>query len=97
MDVLAVNLESEPPAFDEDERMPRPEDILKMCGSLVRIDYNPEGRNSLGEIAAVQTITAAHTSVIDFLKTQPVCIGSDLKTSFTQGSINFEATKTCLI
>ena len=51
--MLAVDLDSDPPRFDEDNRMPRPEDILRICGSLVRIDWNPEGRNSLGERAEV--------------------------------------------
>ena len=28
-EILAVNLEADPPFFDEDSRMPHPEDILK--------------------------------------------------------------------
>lgn len=57
--MLAVDLNSDPPGFDEGNRMARPEDILKICGSLVRMDKNPKGRNSLGERDEVQTLTAA--------------------------------------
>lgn len=79
--MLAVDLDSNPPCFDESNRMPRPEDILKICGSLVRVDQNPEGRNSLGKQAEVQTLTAAHASVVDFLKEERVRIGRSRRSS----------------
>ena len=94
--MLAVDLDSDPPWFDEDNRMPRPEDILTICGSLVRIDKNPEGRNSLGEKAEVQTLTAAHASVVDFLKEERVQIGWELEISYTSAAVNLEMAETCL-
>ena len=94
--MLAVDLGSEPPLFDEEYRMSRPEDVVKLCGSLVRIDTNPEGRNSLGEIATVRTLTAAHASVVDFLKAQPVLIGPQSETFFTKGTVNLKMAETCV-
>ena len=94
--MLAVDLDSDPPWFDEGNRMPRPEDILTICGSLVRIDKNPEGRNSLGERAEVQTLTAAHASVVDFLKEERVQIGWELEISYTSAAVNLEMAETCL-
>lgn len=94
--MLAVDLDSDPPCFDEGNRMPRPEDILKICGSLVRVDQNPEGRNSLGERAEVQTLTAAHASVVDFLKEERIRIGRGLEISYTRAAVNLEMAETCL-
>ena len=94
--MLAVDLNSDPPRFDEENRMPCPEDILKICGSLVRIEQNPEGSNSLGERAEVQTLTAAHASVVDFLKEQRVKIGQELGVFYTRAAMNLEMAETCL-
>ena len=95
-EILAVDLDSDPPEFDEDNRMPRPEDILQICGSLVRIDKNPEGRDSLGHRAEVQTLTAAHASVVDFLKEEHVQIGRKQKVFYTRAVVNLEMAETCL-
>lgn len=95
-DMLAVDLGSDPPVFDEENRMPRPEDVVKLCGSLVRIDTIPNGRNSLGKIAKMRTLTAAHASVVDFLKAQPVLIGPQAETSFTRGTVNLKMAETCV-
>ena len=94
--MLAVDLDTNPPCFDESNRMPRPEDILKICGSLVRVDQNPDGRNSLGEQAEVQTLTAAHASVVDFLKEEPVRIGREPEVFYTRAAMNLEMAETCL-
>ena len=94
--MLAVDLTSDPPSFDEENRMPCPEDILKICGSLVRIDQNPEGRNSLGERAEVKTLTAAHASVVDFLKEERVQIGQEIEVFYTRAAMNLEMAETCL-
>ena len=94
--MLAVDLNSSSPSFDKENRMPCPEDILKICGSLVRIDQNPEGRNSLGERAEVQTLTAAHASVVDFLKEERVQIGQELEVFYTRAAMNLEMAETCL-
>ena len=94
--MLAVDLNSSPPSFDKENRMPCPEDILKICGSLVRIDQNPEGRNSLGERAEVQTLTAAHASVVDFLKEERVQIGQELEVFYTRAAMNLEMAETFL-
>ena len=96
-EMLAVDLNSDPPGFDEENRMQCPEDILQVCGSLVRIDQNPEGRNSQGERAQVQTLTAAHASVVDFLKEERVQIGQELEVFYTRAAMNLEMAETCLI
>lgn len=96
-EMLAVDLNSDPPGFDEGNRMARPEDILKICGSLVRMDKNPKGRNSLGERDEVQTLTAAHSSVVDFLKENRVRIGQEREFSYTKAAVNLEMAETCLV
>ena len=95
--MLAVDLDSDLTCFDEGNRMPRPDDILKICGSLVRIDHNPKGRNSLGDQAEVQTLTAAHASVVDFLKEERVLIGRELEVLYTSAAVNLEMAETCLV
>lgn len=96
-DILAVELDTKHPSFDEDNRMPHPEDVLPICRSLVRINQNPEGRDSLGEVAKVSTLTAAHSSVVDFLKTQLVKNGTEIEASFTRAAMNLEMAETCLV
>ena len=91
-----MDLKTDPPTFDEENRMPCPEDILKICGSLVRIDQNPEGRNGLGERAEVKTLTAAHASVVDFLKEERVQIGQEIGAFYTRAAMNLEMAETCL-
>lgn len=95
--MLAVDMESDPPAFDEDNRIADSEEILKMCGSLVRLDTTAEGQSTIGDNAAFQTLTAAHTSVIDFLTTQPINVGSKEAFYFTKGKANLRMAETCLI
>ena len=95
-EMLAVDLDSDPPGFDESNRMPRPKDILEICGSLVRIDINPDGRDSLGKRAEVQTLTAAHASVVDFLQEDRVQIGRQLEVFYTRSAANLEMAETCL-
>ncbi len=94
--MLAVDMESNPPAFDEENRMVDSEEILKMCGSLVRLDTNAEGRNDVGEVGKVQTLAAAHTSVIDFLKTQPIKVGSEETFQLSRSKANLRMAETCL-
>ena len=95
-EMLAVDLDSDPPCFDGDNRMPRPQDILRICGSLVRTDKNPEGRNSLGKRAEVQTLTAGHASVVDFLKEERVRIGRESEVFYSRAAVNLEMAEICL-
>ena len=95
--MLAVDMESDPPAFHEENRLVDSEEILKMWGSLVRLDTNAEGQNDMGDVAKIRTLTAAHTSVIDFLKSQPIRIGSDEIFEFSQAKANLRMAETCLI
>lgn len=97
VEMLAVDMESDPPAFDVENRMVDSEEILKMCGSLVRLDTNAEGRNEMGDVAKVRTLTAAHTSVIEFLQTQPVKIGSEEVVKLSRSKANLRMAETCLI
>ncbi|MCJ1265385.1 hypothetical protein MMC22_005262 [Lobaria immixta] len=97
IDMIAVDLYQEPPVFDEENRLWDPEGIHEICGSLVRVDLIPDGRNSLGEPAEVQTLTIAHTTVLDFLKTQPIRIGSEHEVRFKRSTINLRMAETCLV
>lgn len=95
--MIAVDLDQDPPVFDEEKKMWNSEGVLEICGSLVRADVNP-GRNSLGEfISETQTLTTAHATVLDFLKTQPIRIGSDPGFRFTKSKANLRMAETCLV
>lgn len=95
--MIAVDLSQEPPVFDKENRLWDPEGIHEICGSLVREDLNPDGRNSLGEPAEVQTLTTAHATVLDFLKTQPIRISSEQEVRFKRSAINLGMAETCLV
>ena len=95
--MLAVDMESDPPAFDEENRMVDSEEVLKMCGSLVRLDINAEDQNDKGDAARVQTISAAHSSVIDFLRTQPIKVGMEEAVILSRSQANLRMAETCLI
>ena len=94
--MIAVDMNQDPPVFDLDSRMYDPEDVLEVCGSLVRKDINPEGRNSLGVVGEVQTLTTAHGTVSDYLKSQTLRIGSEPAIRFTRSAVNLEMAETCL-
>lgn len=95
--MLAVDMESKSPAFDEENRMVDSEEILKMCGSLVRLNTKAEGQTDTDETAEFQTLTAAHTSVIDFLTTQPIKVGSEEVFTLSRAKANLRMAETCLI
>ena len=95
--MIAVDFEQDPPVFDDQNKMWNSEGVLEICGSLVRADVNPDGRNSLGEPAEVQTLTTAHATVSDFLKTQTIRIGLDPEVQFTRSTVNLRMAETCLV
>ena len=95
--MLAVDMESDPPAFDEENRMVDSEEILKMCGSLIRLDTVAESQDGMRDSANVKALAVSHTSVIDFLTTQPVIIGSKRICNFSRTRANLRMAETCLI
>ena len=95
--MLAVDMESDPPAFDEENRMVDSEEILKMCGSLIRLDTVAESQDSMRDSANVKALAVSHTSVIDFLTTRPVRIGSKKICNFSRIRANLRMAETCLI
>ena len=68
-----------------------------MCGSLVRLDTSSEGLNEIDDVTEVRTLTAAHTSVIDCLTTQPIKIGSGEALNLSRSKANLRMAETCLI
>ena len=86
--MLAVDIQSDPPVFDEENRIVDPDEVVKMCGSLVRLNTNAQGLNE---------ITAAHTSVIDFLTTRPIKIGEEEVVGFSKTKSNLRMAETCLV
>ena len=60
------------------------------------MDTNLSGRNSLGDLAEVQILTAAHGTVIDFLTTQDLTIGTEAPIRFTRATINIFNAEMCL-
>ena len=74
--------------------MPRPEDILKSCGSLVRLS---ESRANTGDPVKGRTFSFAHASVDDFLRQGCVRIGSAKESFFTYGTVHLEMAEICLV
>ena len=95
--MLAVDMESDPPAFDEENRILDSDEIFNMCGSLVRLDTITQVGNDIGDSIESQTLTAAHTSVIDFLRSQPINIGSAEVFRFSHAKANLRMAETCLV
>lgn len=96
-DMIAVDLDQDPPVFDDQNKMWNSEGVIEICGSLVRADVNRYGRNSLGEPAEVQTLTTAHATVSDFLKSRPIRIGTEPDVWFTRSTVNLRMAETCLV
>ena len=95
--MLAVDLESDPPIFDEDNRIVDPEEVLNLCGSLVRLDPTTKSRTDMGDTMTGRTLTAAHTSVIEYLTTQPIKIGGQEFFFFSRAKANIRMAETCLV
>lgn len=74
--------------------MLRPEDILKSCGSLVRLS---ESRANTEERVKGRTFSVAHASVADFLRQGCVRIGSAKESFFTNGTVYLEMAEICLV
>ena len=94
--MLAVDLRSDPPLFDEDDKMPHPKEVLKLYGSLIQMDRNTQARNSFGKVGGIWTITAAHASVVHFLKARPVLTGLQTETSFIKEAVHLEMAEICV-
>ena len=94
--MLAVDMDSDPPTFDEENRMIDSDEVLNMCGSLIRLDTMIQ-INESGEINEIQLLTAAHTSVIDFLTLQPINVGSAEAFRFSHTKANLRMAETCLV
>ena len=97
IDMLAVDMESDPPAFDAENRIVDSEEIIKMCGNLIRLDTIAGSQRQKYKSAKGRTIAAAHTSVIDFLTTQPIQIGSEETCRLSKAKANLRMAETCLI
>lgn len=96
-DMIAVDFDRDPPCFNEQNKMWNPEGVLEICGSLVRVDVVP-GRKLLDkEHVRPQTLTTAHASVLEFLQTRPIRIGSEPETRFTKSTVNLRMAETCLV
>lgn len=91
VDLLAVDLEVDEPVFNVNERTIFPNHILSMCGSLVRTDANKPGRCE--DQAEVTTVTTSHTTVLDFLSSNPIKIGSQPEVKLTKVSANLHMTE----
>jgi hypothetical protein len=63
VEILAVDLDSEPPRFDPDSRLLDPQSILSMCSSLVTGSRETIGRFGIPTLS----LRLAHASVADYL------------------------------
>ena len=95
-DIIAVDLDCNPPSFNEQNKMWNPEGVLEICGSLIRIDLTLRGKIS-DEFIVGPTLTTAHASVLEFLRTKPIRIGSEPEIRLTRSFVNLRMAETCLI
>jgi hypothetical protein len=98
VDILAVDLDSVPPQFDQDARLFDPRSVLTMCSSLVTV--SPKHRsidsfvhdNGFPPPTHVQCLRLAHASVADYLtQSKPPS-----KFHFSQHSADQFLAQTCL-
>ncbi|KAL8840099.1 MAG: hypothetical protein Q9176_004121 [Flavoplaca citrina] len=66
VDILALEVNAEP-KFDPDWRMPDPEDILRVCSSLITITSPEQGHN--------RYVKLAHSSIKDYLLSDTILDG----------------------
>lgn len=96
VDLLAVDLKIDRPVFNSSERTMFPNQILLMCGSLVRTDVTKAGYNHHGDEVEITTFTTSHTTVLDFLSSNSFRIGLEPELRLTRGSANLHMAETCL-
>lgn len=68
VDVIVVDLDQNPPRYEEERRVFKPEYILDLCGSMLHLDTSPESEDVVDNRVESRTITAAHSSVSDFFE-----------------------------
>lgn len=95
--MIAVDLDRDPPSFDEQNKMWNPKSVLEICGSLIRVDVVPGHKLLDKGFIEVQTLTPAHGSVSEFLQSKPIRIGSEPEIRFTRSSVNLRMAETCLV
>lgn len=67
--MLAIDVECDPPRFKREDRMLITKGLFNTFGNLIRVGYDTDGIDSLGRTAEVLTLSASHSSVIDFIRT----------------------------
>ena len=77
--------------------MPCPEDILRSCGSLIGLSESHNSRVSVAKQVNNRTVSAAHASVVEFLRRERVRIGSVQEFSLTLAGTNLEMAQICLV
>ena len=77
--------------------MPCPEDILRSCGSLIGLSESNNIRVSVAKQVNTRTVSAAHASVVDFLRGERVRVGSVKEFPFTERSVSLEMAQICLV
>lgn len=96
-DIIAVDLDRDPPFFDEQNKMWNPEAVLEICGSLVRVDVVSRRKLLDKNLTTAQMLTTAHASVLEFLRTKMIRVGSEPEIRFTRSFVNLRMAETCLV
>lgn len=94
--MLAIDVECNPPQFKKEDRILITKGFFNAFGNLIRVGYDTDGVDSLGRTAEVLTISASHSSVIDFIRTQPISIGSRLETRVSGSAANARMAEKCI-
>ena len=89
VDVLATNLSNEP-AFDPDERLSDPWQVVTICSSLINIS------EELTQLGKVEYLRLAHFSVKEYLLSERIQQPSFLRYAVNGLSANIAIVKTCL-
>lgn len=94
--MLAIDVECDPPRFKEEDRMLITKGLFNTFGNLIRVGYDTDGIDSLGRAAEVLTVSASHSSVIDFIRTQPIRIGSGPEIRISRSAANARMAEKCI-
>ena len=95
-DLIAVDWDVDEPFFDPDDRLRDPSLVIGLCGSLIRTDKNPEGFNSFGEKEEVTTLTTSHSTVLDFLTSEALKVGTLPEARLSRATVNLQMATSCL-
>ena len=101
VEILAFNYEGEKPCFDPEGRCRQDaqNDLVDLCGCLIRKDSNPDRFDHRGRRVpgGVTTLTTSHATVLDFLTDSEVIVSRNKPLRFDKAELKMQMATTCLV